>query len=159
MKYFTPLINATAFPSLPTRGAWIEIDQPVRLHDLPQPSLPTRGAWIEISLTTTSDSRRPVRRSPHGERGLKYAACRWKSGRKLSLPTRGAWIEIRISHRQAAAPASLPTRGAWIEISLMASYLIFQLSSLPTRGAWIEISVLFSRVSRPEVAPHTGSVD
>ena len=35
-------------------------------------SLPTRGAWIEIELSTGAESER-TGRSPHGERGLKYS--------------------------------------------------------------------------------------
>ena len=38
---------AKKLPSLPTRGAWIEIDLNVDIRHCP-PSLPTRGAWIEI---------------------------------------------------------------------------------------------------------------
>ena len=34
--------------SLPTRGAWIEIDLAFSLFSLYSESLPTRGAWIEI---------------------------------------------------------------------------------------------------------------
>ena len=56
-------------PSLPTRGAWIEMMQEP-LFCMPMTSLPTRGAWIEIS------------------------PCRGKPGLSRSLPTRGAWIEI-----------------------------------------------------------------
>ena len=56
--------------SLPSRGAWIEIQQQNRGKNLPV-SLPSRGAWIEIVenwyLMTNKDG---------------------------SLPSRGAWIEI-----------------------------------------------------------------
>ena len=59
-----------------------------------EPSLPTRGAWIEIT-DMTALLQRSRSRSPHGERGLKCAAG---NGEKIkaeeSLPTRGAWIEI-----------------------------------------------------------------
>ena len=34
--------------SLPTRGAWIEIDLLLQLWQNGLASLPTRGAWIEI---------------------------------------------------------------------------------------------------------------
>ena len=59
-------------PSLPVRGAWIEILKKVNLM-ANNPSLPVRGAWIEIK------GRSPVlglekRRSPCGERGLKFNA-------------------------------------------------------------------------------------
>ena len=56
-------------------------------------SLPSRGAWIEMDLwwRRTSES---ARRSPHGERGLKWLLSARSSGTPLSLPSRGAWIEI-----------------------------------------------------------------
>ena len=41
--------------SLPTRGAWIEIES-LEYQKRPSPSLPTRGAWIEmiaISMVST----------------------------------------------------------------------------------------------------------
>ena len=55
--------------SLPTRGAWIEME-PVQNFVDKALSLPTRGAWIEI----VNDLRLAVVTQ--------------------SLPTRGAWIEI-----------------------------------------------------------------
>ena len=55
--------------SLPSRGAWIEIEE-VHVAETVGGSLPSRGAWIEILEEKTS---KPwaLRRSPHGERGLK----------------------------------------------------------------------------------------
>ena len=48
------------------------------------------------------------RRSPHGERGLKYITASQSHQVELSLPTRGAWIEIlssvRISLLHQVAP-------------------------------------------------------
>ena len=59
------------------------------------PSLPARGAWVEIGvkklLEINNDSR-----SPHGERGLKFGMLSAKSNVGTgSLPARGAWVEIR----------------------------------------------------------------
>ena len=104
------------------------------------------------------------RRSPHGERGLKFAVGAVFGNPKASLPARGAWIEIL--HRKkglARTCASLPARGAWIEMiafSIVASFFscrsphgerglkynamekcVFLNKSLPARGAWIEISL------------------
>ena len=49
-----------------------------------------------------------VSRSPHGERGLKYACPGFCVEKVRSLPPRGAWIEIgdpiRCAHRVAVAP-------------------------------------------------------
>ena len=60
-------------PSLPTRGAWIEIARGQAAPFQRGMSLPTRGAWIEIN-----HRRRPM-------------------NRRRSLPTRGAWIEIPLT--------------------------------------------------------------
>ena len=103
-------------PSLPARGAWIEIVALYRQRAERQ-SLPARGAWIEI--------RRPPRpprnvwhRSPHGERGLKLLTHFSILYNVMSLPVRGAWIEIPgYSKNLSCLIASLPARGAWIEIS------------------------------------------
>ena len=56
--------------SLPSRGAWIEIEQYAGHHRQPE-SLPSRGAWIEIR-----------------------ELCRYRRWNGGSLPSRGAWIEI-----------------------------------------------------------------
>ena len=57
------------------------------------------------------------RRSPHGERGLKFSNSSSNIGRIPSLPARGAWIEM-LYHKNGRRMAcrSLPARGAWIEI-------------------------------------------
>ena len=57
--------------SLPVRGAWIEI-LTARIAYTIIRSLPVRGAWIEIRRQTTLTDWKS-RRSPCGERGLKYA--------------------------------------------------------------------------------------
>ena len=56
-------------------------------------------------------------RSPCGERGLKFLQGEQHPQHNPSLPVRGAWIEIeaRIQCRHAAE--SLPVRGAWIEMT------------------------------------------
>ena len=46
-------LAATVKPSLPSRGAWIEIPIPQRRRRR-STSLPSRGAWIEITKPTTS---------------------------------------------------------------------------------------------------------
>ena len=70
-------------PSLPMRGAWIEISNQ-KEYRMSSVSLPMRGAWIEM---------RP-----------------FETGRKMSgsLPMRGAWIEIagarQLYHFDSVAP-------------------------------------------------------
>ena len=57
------------------------------------PSLPVRGAWIEIVMFA-SDYRNWCCRSPCGERGLKSLLIISLRALPKSLPVRGAWIEI-----------------------------------------------------------------
>ena len=81
-------------------------------------SLPVLGAWIEISGQTVPRGS-CLRRSPCGERGLKYLGGNPFTLRRKSLPVRGAWIEIRFFDLFfRPLPSSLPVRGAWIEISM-----------------------------------------
>ena len=56
-------------------------------------SLPLREAWIEIG-TSRPPWTSGRRRSPHGERGLKYVPASLSPWTGPSLPLRGAWIEI-----------------------------------------------------------------
>ena len=93
LKYCSPLSVPATKTSLPVRGAWIEMDTAHASTRTVLPSLPVRGAWIEISATSGAFSvvtSLPVRgawiemcrarqcpaqlrrRSPCGERGLKY---------------------------------------------------------------------------------------
>ena len=57
------------------------------------PSLPLRGAWIEI-LTHAESSLESSSRSPCGGRGLKFLKRHCECNVCMSLPFRGAWIEI-----------------------------------------------------------------
>ena len=59
---------------------------------------------------------RSARRSPHGERGLKFDEPMAELQATGSLPSRGAWIEIGRPARYGQNNLSLPSRGAWIEI-------------------------------------------
>ena len=60
--------NINNAKSLPSRGAWIEIDGRRGWPALPLASLPSRGAWIEIAEMTGTELYAEGR-SPHGERG------------------------------------------------------------------------------------------
>ena len=103
------------------------------------PSLPVRGAWIEI-LRAYLNGEFLRRRSPCGERGLKSLFSGRERRKSRSLPVRGAWIEI-ISIRRARTfrTRSLPVRGAWIEMSRAQDLITADKTSLPVRGAWIEM--------------------
>ena len=97
------------------RGAWVEIIGSAKIEDASM-SLPVRGAWVEITRSAVRCAA-CARRSPCGERGLKYRGrpVRPLSGR--SLPVRGAWVEISKSAHGTPAMRSLPVRGAWVEMS------------------------------------------
>ena len=70
MKSVIGSLTVAEWPSLPARGAWVEIILSLKVIVTP-PSLPARGAWVEIILDYRR--KRPISgRSPHGERGLKF---------------------------------------------------------------------------------------
>ena len=74
-------------------------------------SLPVRGAWIEIR---TSGYMLPMssRRSPCGERGLKFGTFRPSWYALKSLPVRGAWIEIAKVVLRATTSEVAPRAGS-----------------------------------------------
>ena len=75
--------------SLPVRGAWIEIiAEPLRGVEQVR-SLPVRGAWIEIGINSV-DSIGKVRRSPCGERGLKFKDATGQDTAALVAPRAGS---------------------------------------------------------------------
>ena len=102
--------------SLPTRGAWIEI--PSGGWSIGTiASLPTRGAWIEIAVHG-AEVAVALRRSPHGERGLKFRDHRDKHHHLRRSPHGERGLKSsNLRFKQASALVSLPTRGAWIEIA------------------------------------------
>ena len=80
-----------------------------------KPSLPMRGAWIEI-LSLIGSCGNIGSRSPCGERGLKLQLVQLVQLLRKSLPMRGAWIEIVMRICRIRLTWSLPMRGAWIEM-------------------------------------------
>ena len=74
-------------------------------------SLPSRGAWIEMTKAQ-SNEKDVKRRSPRGERGLKFSLILGNVLRRQSLPSRGAWIEIRPPGRWSRPPAVAPLAGS-----------------------------------------------
>ena len=143
-----------------------------------QTSLPSRGAWIEICWQRAR-SAWPSRRSPHGERGLKFRNHQIPVSLRGSLPSRGAWIEIVSGRRQhtterrrsphgerglkswSASPPVPPRRRSphgerglkcvGVGIGRAAE------ESLPSRGAWIEIVVSPRRPTSPWSLPSRGA--
>ena len=83
-------------PSLPSRGAWIEIfPQQSVCRRLPR-SLPSRGAWIEILRLNSSREQSWV--APLAGSVDRNLLVRGDfRGCLASLPSRGAWIEIEES--------------------------------------------------------------
>ena len=82
--------------SLPVRGAWVEITGRMRRAPRNRGSLPVRGAWVEIALSPCNISALK-RRSPCGERGLKYYIGILPHCPIMSLPVRGAWVEMGLT--------------------------------------------------------------
>ena len=58
------------------------------------------------------------RRSPHGERGLKYELMHWRHGDAASLSSWRAWIEIVMVPASRHGERSLSSWRAWIEITI-----------------------------------------
>ena len=107
-------LEAAEQRSLSSRRAWIEIlgftaDGPTA------ESLSSRRAWIEILLPPL-EFRFRIRRSPHGERGLKFHHGARGIRRHRSLSSRRAWIEIQSCQMMSMSGRSLSSRRAWIEI-------------------------------------------
>ena len=104
--------------SLPSRGAWIEIYNNGEKYCIVV-SLPSRGAWIEIARDP-GPVRRRGRRSPHGERGLKFlikeAVDAGVAGRS---PHGERGLKSLVVDNAESVTRSLPSRGAWIEIGPM----------------------------------------
>ena len=67
-------------------------------------SLPVRGAWVEI-LADVARILQVCRRSPCGERGLKFLLDCTGNHQRRSLPVRGAWVEICKSGAAGVIPA------------------------------------------------------
>ena len=82
-----------------------------------------------------------IRRSPHGERGLKLQLCQLVQRQRQSLPPRGAWIEITIRpERPSAWWGRSPHGERGLKSGVAGKDVVLILRSLPPRGAWIEIA-------------------
>ena len=73
-------------------------------------------------------------RSPHGERGLKYVRDLHHARRLSSLSSRRAWIEIRQLYVSLGAYRSLSSRRAWIEIFCLVAWCFPCLVALLTES-------------------------
>ena len=166
--------------SLPVRGAWVEMEPIGSRERLQRRSLPVRGAWVEI-VWSSWNAPHPMRRSPCGERGLKYthddgtivvesrSPC-GERGLKYdadvsvshlveSLPVRGAWVEIICSGGVSAVDGRRsPCGERGLKSAAPAACLSAGGLSLPVRGAWVEIKAGRNCRRAPYVAPRAGSV-
>ena len=91
-----------------------------------------------------------LRRSPYGERGLKFDGVLSATGRRKSLSLRRAWIEIFPWSNCRCQDRSLSLRRAWIEIRWLKKSPV-SVASLSLRRAWIEMEFPFD----PKI-PRTG---
>ena len=101
---------------------------------------------------------RLIRRSPCGERGLKFALAGHGVGREGSLPVRGAWVEMMRARRNtppAARRSPCGERGLKLGGN---NIMPANTESLPVRGAWVEIALWMRCPCRHDVAPRAGSV-
>ena len=115
-------------------------------------SLSSWRAWIEIRLV------RPLpqaarRRSPHGERGLKFALNIALAKAFESLSSWRAWIEIVTVTVSDGVRRSLSSWRAWIEISTI-WFLTATSRSLSSWRAWIEMPTETLRCLASSRSPH-----
>ena len=89
IEIFRACWAARTTPSLPVRGAWIEMISRLLGCANDTLSLPVRGAWIEILMLATCFLLLS-RRSPCGERGLKFSALQAEQARALVAPRAGS---------------------------------------------------------------------
>ena len=90
--------------------------------------------WHEKIIGIQIDSR-----SPCGERGLKSVTQQHDYQLQESLPTRGAWIEISPPRPCLSAQSRRSPHGERGLEFLQAKTPLLWRRSLPTRGAWIEM--------------------
>ena len=144
--------NDCRISSLSSWRAWIEICtfQYVKLDIA---SLSSWRAWIEIS-DVEKPTKKDYSRSPHGERGLKYASTDCHPASVSSLSSWRAWIEITHSRWLRPHGRSLSSWRAWIEIMLAPPAVILHKPSLSSWRAWIEIALSRWKARKPSRSPH-----
>ena len=144
-------------PSLPSRGAWIEISA----RHWPtcwKRSLPSRGAWIEIYAVQSHRHGKhrvaPLTGSVDRNRFRRPAASR---SVVAPLPRGVGRNGKRPTDSRPPLGGPPPGGGGWN--SYTPSDEDGDSLSLPSRGAWIEINAAQGRIESLWVAPLTGSVD
>ena len=101
----------------------------------------------------------PKGRTPHGVRGLKCAVLPRAREKAQSHPAWGAWIEIRDpAQSYAQGPGRTPHGVRGLKLFVCFYYLSSHLSH-PAWGAWIEICRRRQPRELHGVAPRMGCVD
>ncbi len=143
--------------SLPVRGAWIEMRNRNGKRQRRKWSLPVRGAWIEIK-SSPPGFRRLARRSPCGERGLKFerdGAVAQHAGRS-PCGERGLKFDTRVGTHLSNCRSPCGERG----LKLAGEQQSFQhrcRSPCGERG--LKSNQAGFTGGKKEVAPRAGSVD
>ena len=142
------------FPSLPSRGAWIEIGSNYR-PPRTQKSLPSRGAWIEMVRSVSGSPYHASVAPLAGSVDRNYIVSRQGPAALRVAPLAGS-VDRNYFLPGGRPPqaGSLPSRGAWIEIISCQGGGRPRLGSLPSRGAWIEMRRgLFASARRVSRSP------
>ena len=109
-----PTTGLPTVRSLPVRGAWVEMARATGPSSGGL-SLPVRGAWVEIAETQPGGLILR-RRSPCGERGLKFPAYSHTQGGAGRSPCGERGLKFHVGGSRSITDRSLPVRGAWVEI-------------------------------------------
>ncbi len=164
--------------SRPSRDAWIETGNPIRLPIYWQ-SRPSRDAWIETAnalvrpaVLTSRPSRdawietffwsfgmaQPSCRVLHGTRGLKLVciALMRDCERRVLHGTRGLKPSRPAEMRLFGRRVLHGTRG--LKLSALGSFTQW-IKSRPSRDAWIETCICSASLHEARVASFTGRVD
>ena len=100
------------------------------------------------------------RRSPHGERGLKYKIQSLDTRADRSLPTRGAWIEISNRLNSLRTNRSRSPHGErGLKFPPLLGLPLPKSRRSPHGERGLKFWPVSFRFAPTTVAPHTGSVD
>ena len=143
--------------SLPVRGAWVEMILQVSCRFFPVRRSPCGERGLKFAFAV--ELRHAQRRSPCGERGLKY---RQGVGGSRAVSCRSPCGERGLKssrpYKAKFEGMSLPVRGAWVEIAraLRINKVYYSRSPCGERG--LKSSLLFCHRRDVRVAPRAGSV-
>ena len=143
--------------SLSSWRAWIEIGLlGVLLGNVW--SLSSWRAWIEMKQERRCRTQ-TARRSPHGERGLKYSKYGEFFVSGGSLSSWRAWIEIPTTGTDRAAETSLSSWRAWIEIVKPCDLPQYRIGRSPHGERGLKLLIMTNQRKHDIVALLMESVD